>query len=111
MRKGTSGGNLLKRIVVEEGYGDQVVGNFQSKTIIQEQPGFLDMSVMKKKQRRGDEEVLVMIRWESEEAWKALEKSDAHIAGHRANRGKEAPSYMINRSQDVYTVADYRTKQ
>ena len=33
--------------------------------------------------RRGEEEVIMIVRWESEEAWKAWEKSPEHIAGHK----------------------------
>ncbi len=45
-----------------------------------------------------------MIRWESEEDWKAWETSEAHLAGHKAERGKPSPSYIIEGKQDVYHV-------
>jgi len=94
----------INTILVTEGHADRIVDRFTSQGIIEQQPGFIDLSVLKKRQRKGNEEVLVMIRWESEEAWKAWEKSEAHLAGHRANRGKPAPSYILESRQDVFYV-------
>lgn len=92
----------LKTITVTEGNAEKMVERFAGEGIIEQQPGFIDLSVLQKKQRKGDEEVLVMIRWESENAWKAWETSDVHLAGHRANRGKPAPSYIIDSRQELY---------
>ncbi|UPK46807.1 antibiotic biosynthesis monooxygenase family protein [Paenibacillus pabuli] len=41
--------------------------------------------------RYGRRKVMVLIRWQSEEAWKNWEKSDVHIKGHREKRGQEKP--------------------
>ncbi|QOK26591.1 antibiotic biosynthesis monooxygenase [Cytobacillus oceanisediminis] len=92
----------LKTITVKEGHSNKLVERFGGEGIIEEQPGFIDLNVLKKKQRSGDEEVAIMIRWESEGAWKAWETSDVHIAGHKANRGKPKPEYIIDSRQDVY---------
>jgi heme oxygenase (staphylobilin-producing) len=94
----------MKTISVEEGYADQMVERFAGEGIIEQQPGFIDLSVMKKKQRKGEEEVIIMIRWESEQAWKAWETSEVHLAGHRAKKGKPAPSFILSSRQDVYHV-------
>ncbi|WP_417898764.1 antibiotic biosynthesis monooxygenase [Bacillus haimaensis] len=94
----------LKTIKVKEGHADKMVERFAGEGIIEEQPGFLEMNVLKKKQRSGDEEVIVMIRWESEEAWKAWETSEVHLAGHRANRGVPKPGFILDSRQDVYHV-------
>jgi heme oxygenase (staphylobilin-producing) len=96
----------LKSITVKEGNAEQMVERFAGEGIIEEQPGFLELHVLKKKkkQRNGDEEVMVMIRWESEEAWKSWELSEAHIAGHRANRGKPKPDFILESQQNVYQV-------
>ncbi|MCM3490973.1 antibiotic biosynthesis monooxygenase [Alkalihalophilus marmarensis] len=94
----------VKALVVEEGYADKMVEKFATEGIIEEQPGFLDLTVLQKKKRRGNEEVMVLIRWESEEAWKAWETSEVHLAGHRANRGKPKPAFILEGGQDVYHV-------
>ena len=94
----------MKTIRVTEGYADQMVERFAGEGIIEQQPGFIDLSVMKKKQRRGDEEVRVMIRWESEQDWKAWETSEVHLAGHRERRGKPGPAFILDSSQDYYEV-------
>jgi heme oxygenase (staphylobilin-producing) len=81
----------MRKMVVTEGNADQVVERFSGKGLIEEQEGFIDATIMVKKVRRGDEEVVVMIKWESEDHWKQWEKSPAHIAGHKANLGKPKP--------------------
>ena len=95
----------VKRIVVKEGFSEKVVERFSREGLIEKQPGFVGVQVLVKKVRRGDEEVLVLVSWESEEDWKNWEKSPDHIAGHKANAGKPRPEYMIESSQNVYTMA------
>ncbi|PAD66781.1 antibiotic biosynthesis monooxygenase [Bacillus sp. 7586-K] len=94
----------MKTITVTEGNADQVVNRFSKEGIIEKQEGFIDLSVLVKKVRRGDEEVIVMIRWESEEHWKKWEKSEAHIAGHKANRGKPKPEYIVYSEGGLYEI-------
>jgi len=98
----------IKRIIVTEGNSDKVVGRFGGKpdgpSLLEQQPGFVDKQVLVKKVCRGDEEVLIMVRWESEEAWKNWEKSPEHIAGHKASAGKPKPEYVIESSKEVYYV-------
>lgn len=61
----------MKRFVVTEGNGHLIVEKFSNKGgLISKQPGFLDKKVLKKKVRRGQEEVILMITWASEEDWK-----------------------------------------
>jgi len=94
----------MRKMVVTEGNAEKVVERFGGKGLIEQQEGFIDATVMVKKVRRGDEEVVVMIRWESEEHWKQWEKSEAHIAGHKAKLGKPKPDYIINSEGGLYEV-------
>ncbi|MEI5906001.1 antibiotic biosynthesis monooxygenase [Bacillus spongiae] len=94
----------MKYIYVTEGHAHNMKNRFAGEGVIEKQPGFIDLSVLKKSSRKGQEEVIVMIRWESERDWKAWETSDIHLAGHRANRGKPSPSYIIDSRQEVYQV-------
>lgn len=94
----------VKRMVVTEGSSDKVLARFQREGMIEKQPGFLNLQVLQKKVRRGDEEVLILVNWESEEAWKNWEKSPEHIAGHKANAGKPKPEHVIESSQNVYEL-------
>lgn len=93
-----------KTFMVKEGTSQLVVDRFSGPGIIEQSEGFIDLSVLVKKVRRGDEEVVVMIRWESEEAWKGWETSEAHIAGHRASRGKPKPEHIIEVTHANYEV-------
>jgi len=93
-----------RTIVVEKGYADQVVERFSKESPIDKMEGLLDRSVMVKKRSKDNEEVVVMIRWESEEAWKNWEKSDVHIQGHRENRGKTPPEYVLSTTVNMYDV-------
>ncbi|MGD6801297.1 antibiotic biosynthesis monooxygenase family protein [Rossellomorea aquimaris] len=94
----------IKRIVVQEGMASRVIERFSGEGLIEKQPGFIDFKVLEKKVRRGDEEVLVLVQWESEEAWKSWEKSPEHIAGHKASAGKPKPGHIIESGQNVYYV-------
>ncbi len=94
----------IKTITVTEGNAEKMVERFAGEGIIEQQKGFIDLSVMKKKQRKGNEEVIIMVRWESESDWKAWETSEIHLAGHRAKRGKPSPSYIISGTQNIYYV-------
>ncbi|MEH7415104.1 antibiotic biosynthesis monooxygenase [Neobacillus drentensis] len=94
----------LRKITVAEGNAEKVIKQFSGEGMIEKQEGIIDVTVMEKKVRRGDEEVIVMIRWESEEYWKQWEKSDAHIANHKANLGKPKPEFILNTEVGKYEV-------
>lgn len=94
----------IRKTVVTEGNSEHVVNRFGKEGSIEKQDGFIDLSVMVKKPRRGEEEVIILIRWESEEQWKKWETSEEHLAGHRANRGKPKPEYVIRAENDYYKV-------
>lgn len=94
----------MRKTIVTEGNADKVLERFSKEGIIEKQPGFVDLTVMVKKVRRGDEEVLVQIRWESEEDWKNWEKSDTHIAGHKAKLGQPKPDYIVSTEGGKYEV-------
>ena len=94
----------MRKTVVTEGNSDQVVNRFSKEGLVEKQDGFIDLTVMVKKVRRGEEEVIVQIRWESEAHWKQWEKSDAHIAGYKANIGKPKPDYIVSSEGGLYEV-------
>ena len=94
----------LRKITVTEGNAEKVVEQFSKPGIIEQQEGFVDIKIMVKKQRGGKEEVIVLVTWESEEHWKRWEKSDAHIAAHRAKRNQPKPEYMLNVEVGMYEV-------
>lgn len=99
----------MRRTVVKEGHADRVVERFSKEGIIEKQEGFIDLTVMVKKVPRGDEEVVVLVRWESEEHWKQWEKSDAHIAGHKARKGLPKPDYIVSTDGGRYEVKAIKT--
>lgn len=96
----------IKQLTVKEGASNLVVERFSGTGLIDQQPGFLSKEVLVKKVRRGEETVLVLIKWDSEESWKNWEKSPEHIAGHKkkAKEGTPKPEYILAGSQDVYYV-------
>ncbi|MFS0863171.1 antibiotic biosynthesis monooxygenase [Fredinandcohnia sp. 179-A 10B2 NHS] len=99
----------MRKMVVTEGSSDKVVENFGKRGLVAEQEGFIDQTIMVKKVRRGDEEVVITTRWESEEKWKQWEKSDAHIAGHKAKLGQPKPEYIIDSEGGLYEVKAVKT--
>ncbi|UOQ42599.1 antibiotic biosynthesis monooxygenase [Halobacillus salinarum] len=100
----------MRRSVVTEGNSEDVVERFTRKGVIEEQEGFIDLSVMVKKANRGNEEVIIMIRWESEAYWQQWERSEAHLAGHRASRGQPKPEYIVSSESALYHVKAVKTK-
>lgn len=99
----------MKTITVTEGNADKIVERFSQESAVEKSDGFIDLSVLVKKNRRGDEEVVVMIRWESQEHWKKWTTSDAHVEGHRQSKGKPKPDFIIQTEQNLYEVKAIRS--
>ncbi|AIQ52460.1 antibiotic biosynthesis monooxygenase [Paenibacillus sp. FSL R7-0331] len=93
-----------RSIVVEKGYSAQIIEKFSAPGALEEMPGLIDISVALNKKGKDNEEVLLLIRWESEDAWKNWEKSDAHLQGHRNSRGQEKPAYILSTTVNMYEV-------
>lgn len=98
----------MRTMVVEKGSADKVVERFSQPGILDEREGLIDISVMVNKRTKEHDEVVAMIRWESEEAWKAWEKSPEHIQGHRAKKDSKPPEYMISTTVSMYVVKAVR---
>lgn len=94
----------MRRIVVTAGSAEQVVARFSKPGPIDAMEGLVDKTIMSSKISREEEEVLVMIRWESRDAWKNWEKSDVHLQGHRAKKGQEPPAHVISTKVTMYEV-------
>ncbi|REK77176.1 antibiotic biosynthesis monooxygenase family protein [Paenibacillus paeoniae] len=94
----------LRTIVVESGHAEQLAESYAVAGVIDEMPGLIDRTVMVSRKNRESEEVISMIRWESEEAWKNWEKSPVHLAGHREKRNDAPPSYILDSSVKMYNV-------
>lgn len=93
-----------RTIVVKSGHADQVLERFTKESPMDAMEGLIDKTVMVNRKKQEVDEVMVMIRWESVDAWKNWEKSDAHIQGHRQNKGKPLPEYVISSSVNMYEV-------
>lgn len=94
----------MRTIVVEKGNAEQVIERFSQEGHIEGKEGLIDKTVMVNSKDKESEEIVVMIRWESKEAWKNWEKDPVHIAGHREKRGQEKPSYVLESSVKMYEV-------
>jgi len=93
---------MTRTIRVEKGNSDKVVARFNEPSPMHEMDGLIDVSVMVNTKSKEEEEVVVIIRWESQEAWKNWEKSDAHIQGHKDNRGKQPPAFVLGTEVKMY---------
>src|SRR5690554_1806644 len=91
-----------RTICVKSGYAEQVIDRFSKPSPIDTMEGMLEKTIMVNKKKQDHEEVIVMIRWESIEAWKNWEKSDVHIQGHRENKGKNPPDYVLSTTVNMY---------
>ena len=102
---------IFRKMVVIEGNADKIIDRFSKPGILDEQEGFVDVTVLTEKARRGEQGVIVQIRWESEDHWKQWEKSDAHLAAHSKNKGKPKPDYIISQEGFRYTVQAVKTAE
>ncbi|NMO95866.1 antibiotic biosynthesis monooxygenase [Paenibacillus lemnae] len=96
----------VKTITAKAGTSERVVEHFTGPGEIEKIPGFIDLSVLVKEKRKNDvtEEVMVLIRWDSKDAWKHWETSNAHIQGHRERRGAAQPDHIIGSEHATYEV-------
>ncbi|AMW98897.1 antibiotic biosynthesis monooxygenase family protein [Rummeliibacillus stabekisii] len=106
----------IRRWILTEGHANNIIDRFSKKpgegpSLIEQREGFISRELLMKNTRRGEEEVVMIIRWDSEEAWKAWEKSPEHIAGHKKqikeHGGKPPkPEYVISMENSNYTVVE-----
>ncbi|MFD1174712.1 antibiotic biosynthesis monooxygenase [Paenibacillus puldeungensis] len=93
---------MTRTMIIEKGNSDKVLARFSAESPIDQMDGLVDISVMINRQSKEHEEVIVVIRWESQEAWKNWEKSEAHIQGHRNSKGQQPPSFIISTTVNMY---------
>lgn len=105
----------MKTWTVTEGHSEHILKKFEERKekpyLMDQQPGFLGRETLVKKITRGDEQVIMMVRWESEEALKAWKKSPEHIAGHKAkidsgNHKREQPEYIVSVDHELYYIVE-----
>lgn len=66
---------MTRTMVIEKGNSDKVIARFSQEGAIDQMEGLVDISVMVNRKSQEQEEVVVVIRWESQEAWKNWEKA------------------------------------
>ncbi|WP_042169288.1 antibiotic biosynthesis monooxygenase [Paenibacillus gorillae] len=93
-----------RTITVHPGNADKVVERFSQPGPLDGREGLIDRTIMVNKWNTEQEEIVVIIRWESEDAWKSWEKSPEHIQGHRDRRGETQPEYIIDTVVNMYEV-------
>ncbi|WP_046174327.1 antibiotic biosynthesis monooxygenase family protein [Domibacillus indicus] len=91
----------MKTITVKPGTSHLVVENFQGKNAMADMDGFIDKQIYVRSRNKEEEKVIIVIRWESEETYKAWKKSPIHVAGHREKR--EKPEYIIDFANETFT--------
>lgn len=106
----------IRKWTVTEGNSEQILERFRKKTgqgpsLVEQREGFISRELLVKNVRRGAEEVMMIVRWESEAAWKAWEKSPEHIAGHKKKIAEHSgkppkPEYVIAMEHGNYTVVE-----
>ncbi|WP_059050559.1 antibiotic biosynthesis monooxygenase [Paenibacillus senegalimassiliensis] len=93
---------MTRTMEVEKGSSEKVLERFHAESPIDQMEGLVDISVLVNRKSTEHEEVVVIIRWESQEAWKNWEKSDAHIQGHKNSRGQQPPSHILSTTVQLY---------
>lgn len=99
----------IRTFTVKEGTAEKVIEHFGKPGILEDQPGFVKTTLLKKKVRRGEtEEVLMLTEWKSETDWKNWQKSDAHVQGHQSRGNQEKPDHILDVENSRYTI-EYET--
>lgn len=76
---------IFNSLPVKEGAADEIVARFSaSRGSVQDFPGFVSMEVLRSE---GDDEVLVITRWESREAFDTWVASDEFKTAHGRGGG------------------------
>ncbi|CAM4404833.1 heme oxygenase (staphylobilin-producing) [Paenibacillus endophyticus] len=94
----------VRTIEVQKGHSQQIVDDFGQKSHIDGMEGLIDINIMVNRKAKDSEEVVILVRWESEDAWKNWEKDPVHLAGHRNRKDEEKPSFIIHSSVSMYDV-------
>ncbi len=96
-----------KTITVTPGNSQIMIDKFSGSGLLQEQKGFVEKTVLKRVRKGDTEEVVVMIKWESQQDFTNWKKSDAHKAGHSSN--KKRADFIVDVKLDTYTVENTQT--
>ncbi len=95
---------VINRLPVKEGMADEVVERFASgRGFVQDFPGFVSMEVLRSE---GADEVLVITRWQSQDAFDSWVHSDAFRKAH--GRGGGADLLRGHPQMSTYEVAVVR---
>ncbi|MEO3946385.1 antibiotic biosynthesis monooxygenase [Gorillibacterium sp. CAU 1737] len=91
-----------RTVTVKAGYAEKVIERFSGSMAVDGMEGLIDRTILVNRKKKDEEEVVMMIRWESIEAWKNWEKSDVHIQGHREKKEKPADDSILSVSVHMY---------
>ena len=100
----------IRTFTVKAGFSKEIIEKFSQPGILEEQTGFIKTTLLKKKVRRNEtEEVLMLTEWESEADWKAWQKSDAHVQGHKLRGKQKQADFILDVDNSRYT-REYETE-
>lgn len=91
----------MKNIVTKSGFGKKQAEKFTQGSVVSEQPGFVKLEAGFKEYPDKDD-VLVLIYWKSHDDFLNWKKSDAHIAGHKNQKG--IPEHILERSSRSFSL-------
>jgi heme-degrading monooxygenase HmoA len=95
---------VINRLPVKEGMADEVVERFANgRGFVQDFPGFVSMEVLRSE---GADEVLVITRWQSQDAFDSWVHSDAFRKAH--GRGGGGDLLRGHPQMSTYEVAVVR---
>ncbi len=91
----------MKNIVTKPGFGQMQAEKFTKGSIVSEQEGFVKLEAGYQTYPDRDD-VLVLIYWNSFDDYRNWKKSDAHLAGHKNQKG--TPEHILERSSRSYNL-------
>jgi heme oxygenase (staphylobilin-producing) len=86
---------------ITKGDGDKLITRFKKVGMVEKMEGFLGLEVMFRKNLKDHDEVSVVTRWETMEAFKGWTKSEAFQKSHQK---RDIPAYILENSITYYDV-------
>lgn len=95
----------IKRIAVKKGFADEVIKKFSTSTTVERINGFAGLTIMKNVKESDTEEIMVELRWKTQDDYKNWKSSDEHKSSH-ANIKNEKPEFIIDVKVDLYNTIE-----
>ncbi|MFI3209774.1 MAG: antibiotic biosynthesis monooxygenase [Peptostreptococcaceae bacterium] len=90
-----------KTIKVKNGFADKMIEKFSNLESMQSKEGFIECLIMKGIKNEEIEEVVITVKWDSQQNFTKWKTSDEHKVGHQ---NKEKQDFVISGEVKLFEV-------